>query len=618
MNKKAAKNVQKKQKANKALQVNDLAKAKKILKEICKPSSRDGVAWYLLSNVYGREKNYKEVLRCCKNALAANEKNQEVYVNLAHAHAALGNFDEAIEYYNEALKTNPESAVILSNLGTVLQMAERKEEAIEKFQQAISIQPNHVSAHCGLARGLKSQGEFNQAIQHYHKALQYDTQLCNIYLELGDLLIARGHLDQAEDLTNKALKIHPNSDKLFFQLSKTLQYQGKYAEAISANDKGNQINPNTPEGMAGAAVILERHGKIEKAFEIVNHLRDQGNLNSAGLDVFIRICHQFDHCQEAIELGSAFLSDSSSSAIEKGQIHHNLGSLFDKRGEFDTAFKHFSQANDSNRLSYDSATDIKRVDRLITAFSAETLAQIPRATVPTDRPIFIIGMPRSGTTLVEQIIASHQDVHGAGELAYINEIIRPIPSNLYPKGIGGLKENNLNGMAKTYLDRVNLLNQEAPRVTDKMPGNFRNLGLISLMLPQAKIIHCSRNPLDTCLSIFFQNFNLAHTYATRLEDIGAYYKLYERLMEHWRQVLDIPIFELTYSDMVNDQETQSRKLIEFCGLKWDDRCLSFHKTDRKVATASYDQVSKPVYRSSLERWKNYEKYLGPLKDVLRD
>ncbi len=595
---------------------NNLLKAKKLLKEICQTSPHDGVAWHLLSDVYGREENFEEVKTCCNHALAANEKNEHIFSNLGHAHAALGNINEAIEYFNDALKLNRHAPVILNNLATVLQMADRANEAVAKFKQAIAIQPGYAKAHYGLAGVLASQGQFNQAIDHFQTAIKYDPQLLNAYLNFGDLLAGRGFLEKAESLYKQAFKIHPNSEQLYYRLAKTLQYQGRFTEALAANERGLRLKPDNPDGFASAAEIYERQGDSAKAFELIKLLKAQGELNATAIDVYLRVCRKFDKCYEAIDLGNTLLADSSLDHSVKSRLHHSLGTLFDKLGEFEPAFDHFLQANECGRLAYDAVGETRRVDDLTAAFSHETLAGIPSASIQTDRPIFIVGMPRSGTTLVEQIIAAHPEVFGAGELAYINEMVRPLPPSLYPAGITELKQNNLDGMAKTYLNRLSQLNRDAKHITDKMPGNFRNLGLISLMLPKAKIIHCKRNPLDTCLSIFFQNFNLAHTYATKIEDIGNYYKEYQRLMAHWQEVLDIPIFEISYADLVNDQENQSRKMIEFCGLDWHGQCLNFHQSGRKVATASYDQVSKPVYRSSLERWKNYEKHLGPLREIL--
>ena len=237
------------------------------------------------------------------------------------------------------------------------------------------------------------------------------------------------------------------------------------------------------------------------------------------------------------------------------------------------------------------------------------------------RPVFIVGMPRSGTSLTEQILASHPEVFGAGELNDINESIAKLPAmirnnNTYPGCIKDLNQEIADKLAQEYLTRLDSFSTEKKRITDKMPHNFVNLGLISLLFPEARIIHCLRDPRDTCLSLYFQDFGWIHPYATRLENLGNYYVQYKRLMKHWTSVLDTPILTIQYEDIISDQEHISRELVNFCGLDWHDDCLQFYASTRTVATASYDQVRQPIYKKSIGRWKNYEKHLDPLTMAL--
>jgi hypothetical protein len=226
-------------------------------------------------------------------------------------------------------------------------------------------------------------------------------------------------------------------------------------------------------------------------------------------------------------------------------------------------------------------------------------------------------MPRSGTTLVEQILSSHPDVYGAGEISTFPKIIKNLTEYLgkgtaYPQNLNKLTTNILDQLAGTYLDEVEKLNSTALRVTDKTLVNFLYLGLISLMFPNSRIIHCKRDPRDTCLSIYFQNFDESHYYATRLQNLGIYYRLYERIMQHWKSLVKLPIYEVQYEELVNNQETISRELIEFADLEWNESVLKFYETKRSVVTASYDQVRQKIYKKSQERWKNYQQYIDPL------
>ncbi|MGB5260828.1 MAG: sulfotransferase, partial [Gammaproteobacteria bacterium] len=225
------------------------------------------------------------------------------------------------------------------------------------------------------------------------------------------------------------------------------------------------------------------------------------------------------------------------------------------------------------------------------------------------------------TTLTEQILSSHPDIYGAGELPIIPKIIKNLPSILggsYPENLNRLTKNILDTLCDDYHYEIEKLDEHATIVVDKSLVNFLYLGLISLMLPEARIIHCVRDPRDTCLSIYFQNFDESHNYATRLENLGHYYREYKRIMQHWKSLLDMPFLEVHYEDMVNNQESMSRKLIDFVGLDWDERVLRFYDSRRSVVTASYDQVRQKIYTKSTRRWKNYEAHIQPLVTALGD
>jgi hypothetical protein len=268
---------------------------------------------------------------------------------------------------------------------------------------------------------------------------------------------------------------------------------------------------------------------------------------------------------------------------------------------------------------------VQSTSSTIEAYTTEFFARTNLIGSESQRPIFIIGMPRSGTTLVEQILSSHPLVYGGGELETINHIVfnellkdvkrdDQLPS--YSKQLERLDQHGAERLCDLYLAHISELAGDEPRVTDKMPGNFFHLGLIALLFPQARIIHCRRQPFDLCLSCYFQNFVGPHYYAWNLENLGRYYQQYMRLMDHWRATLPIALLEVDYEEIVDDQEGVSRRLIDHCGLPWDEGCLDFHQNQRRVETASKWQVRQPIYRRSVDRWKNYEQFLGPLKQGL--
>jgi hypothetical protein len=273
------------------------------------------------------------------------------------------------------------------------------------------------------------------------------------------------------------------------------------------------------------------------------------------------------------------------------------------------------------QASFDRKTFEEYINNLTATFTRDFLARIPHAENNNELPVFVVGMPRSGTTLVESILASHPDIYGAGELGYVTEISIKLGKLLgndlaFPASINDMTVDAANSIAGEYISALRVLAGDATRVVDKFPSNFLYLGLIQVLFPAARVIHCRRDPRDTCLSIYFKNFVGAHPYAYNLEDLGFFYTKYQRLMEYWRQTLSIPILEVDYESLVSDQENISRQLVSFCGLKWHDDCLKFHEHERFAATASYDQVRKPIYKTSVNRWKNYEKYIQPLTNAL--
>jgi hypothetical protein len=307
-------------------------------------------------------------------------------------------------------------------------------------------------------------------------------------------------------------------------------------------------------------------------------------------------------------------------------LQFTLGKAHMDTGDAEKAFAHLDAGNRMKHatLAYDVREDAAQFAEIARSFGAGRLDRFSEGGDLSDRPIFIVGMPRSGTTLVEQILASHPQVHGAGELTALEEIvIDRLGPSLSPiaraQRMAALTQDDLAAMGAAYVAKVAAMAPEGLRVTDKMPANFRLAGLIRLMLPNARIIHCRRDPVDTCLSCYARKFSRGQPFAYDLRDLGLYYRAYEALMAHWRDLLPPERFaEVVYEEVVGDLEAQARRLIAFCGLEWDDACLTFHQTRRQVRTASVNQVRQPLYRTSIARWRAYERHLGPLLDALGD
>jgi Sulfotransferase family len=304
--------------------------------------------------------------------------------------------------------------------------------------------------------------------------------------------------------------------------------------------------------------------------------------------------------------------------------HYALGNIFHDTKSFISAFEHYLKANTLKRktITYDSQNHSGLVDRLIETYSENYFQEKTVYGSDSDLPVFIVGMPRSGTTLVEQIVSSHPQVYGAGELSFLENIERKIAdqfeaSNPYPECMTLCNNSTVNNFSVAYLKKSGSYSHDAKRITDKMPDNFLRVGLIKSLFPNSHIIHCQRNAMDTCTSIFLNHFVRGIDYAFDLTELGQYYLDYERLMAHWRSLFPSEIFEVKYEALVMNQESVSRQLIDYLGLEWDDRCLEFYKNKRAVRTASNLQVRKPMYNNSINRWQRYEEQLKPLIAILR-
>lgn len=315
--------------------------------------------------------------------------------------------------------------------------------------------------------------------------------------------------------------------------------------------------------------------------------------------------------------------DKSGFAIDKQiSLHYALGKAYDDLGEFKKAFPHFSEGSRLKRegLEFSSEAESHNIDKLIEWFTVDRFKQLQGAGLNDRTPIFILGMPRSGTTLTEQIIASHPLVHGAGELKNLLALVQSKVNEDglgFPSNLKGLSKEDIHEWAEKYLTLLRQHSSDALRITDKMPANYLALGFIPLMFPNAKIIHVKRNPIDTCISCFTRLFNRHQDATYDLKELGAHYRNYVRLMDHWKIMLPADCFlEVEYEDIVCDIKNQAQRLIEWIGLDWDEACLDFYKNKRSIRTASLTQVRQPIYSSSVGRWRHYEEFLAPLLQEL--
>lgn len=605
-------------KAIKALQSQRMDDAVLLLKQACQKNKYDPRPWLLLSSAYGQKGDMQEVIRCAKQVLTIIPDHCGALKNLGNAYAHINDHQLSVQYYQAALRQSPGDPDLLISLGNVLMCTGQLEKALEHFRQATHVSPDNHVAHSCLAQALLEGGRTQLAINHFNAALRLMPDLPPANRGLGMAYLALGELSLAEKHYHKALAAGDAHHATFSGYAFTLHHLGRATDAIAVLDRALAVNPRQINIIQAKAAMLERHGRYKEAFDLLSELEERA-IDPTSACVLTRLSKRFDFSEKALQIVDKLLHQSSLLPVYRKKLYFAKAHLLDELERYDEAFEYFRKANDTTKPYFDFAKCNQHTDRLIATFSTEKMALLSKATNLDPRPIFIIGMPRSGTTLVEQILCSHPGIYGGGELYEIPNLIHRLcgdDNKSYPEVLLSKGPEERDRLALEYLHKLGSMAPEASRITDKLPHNFLHLGLIQLLFPKATVIHCKRHPFDTCLSIYFQDFVASHTYASNFEDIGRYYLEYDRLMHHWEQTLVNPMITIQYEALVADQEGESRRLIDHCGLEWDDRCLDFHQHRRVNTTSSYNQVSRKMYKSSVERWRHYEPYIFPLRDIL--
>jgi tetratricopeptide (TPR) repeat protein len=614
-----------KKRFQKAMQLHKQGESREAIRlfdKVRKSWGDDADIWYLIALAHGQLGEIKDVIRTSKKALDMNSIHFGALGTLANAQLMQGDIQGALDNYKKSMAIKPNEPTVLDSYGRALGQLGRREEAIQHFEKIIQTNQSYAPAHVSLAKAYVEGGHPEKAFDEYQVALQIDPNLAEAHVGIANIYSTLGNHGAAASHYREALNFEPSMVHALTGLSQVLRHEADYDGALKYIEKAEKISSDDPYLIAIKADTMQRIGDDETAYDLLSELNERNQMPPLGVETFSRICRKFDVCDDALELINLSIEAPVTDIMDKQMLRYSAGNLLDKQKIYDKAFEWYRAANDTVAISYVPAEQEHKTDQIIDCFTKEAMNTFKCATTASKRPIFILGMPRSGSTLIEQILSSHSDVFGAGELMHIKERLNEI-RDLKPGAegfdlghIADLSEKEMTGFADRYLEDIEKLNSDACFVTDKMPHNFLAIGLIDLLFPEARIIHCRRNPLDNALSIYFQSFLWAHNYATDLANIGHFYNEYRRLMKHWGQVINIPMLHVDYEEVVEDSEAMSRKILEFCNLEWQDSVLDFHQTGRAVATASFDQVRQPIYKTSRERWKNYEQHIEPLRSAI--
>jgi len=503
-----------------------------------------------------------------------------------------GDLPAVVEIYTLILAQVPDYAEGHNNRGVVLQQLQRYDEALASYDRAIAIKPGYVNAHFNRGTVLKKLLRRDEALASYDRALALNPAHVEAHNNRGVLLQELKRYDEALASYDQAIALQPTHAEAHNNLGIVLASKGDMAGAEKMFLQASALKPDFPDPWFNRANIRS-HPTV-----------DEGEVTS------IR----------------ALLAKPGLQPEDKSQLYFSLGKIHDDCGRYEEAFAFFQQANEirNAQVAYDAGMVERMTDGIIEVFSQDFLAT-PCAFASADRsPLFVVGMPRSGTTLLASILSNHRVIATAGELSTLGDFAAGLQTLTgstapYPVAVHHLTAAAVEQITTGYLKR--LRRDVVPailHVIDKNPLNFRHLGLIAMLFPQARIIHCTRHPLATCLSNYFQRFPLHLDYSFDLRNLGHFYREYARLMEHWRKIPALKMIEVNYDDMVLNTERTARTLLDFLGLDWDARCLAPHTNRYAVETASQWQVRQPIYHHALGNWRHYEKHLAPLKAMLAE
>jgi tetratricopeptide (TPR) repeat protein len=529
-----------------------------------------------------------EALGPLEKALALDPNSAETHNDLGMALASLSRQADALPHFERAIALKPDFAIAYNNYGSALVALKRHKDAIAQFEKAIAHRPDYVTAELNLGNALVERDRHDDAVAHFRKALAARPDWVTALCRLGFALHMSDRSREGLVFYLRARELDPASAAAWHGVGLMNQTLGHLEDARRAMEKSLELAPALPA----------YHRALS---ETKTYTEDDPQF--AAMEALAVKMASFDEEQQA-------------------ELHFALGKAYGDLGRHAESFRHLIAGNAiKHRLEeYDEEANLEMMRHIPKVFTRELLARNEGLGDPSQVPVFILGMPRSGSTLTEQILASHPHIFGAGELRFFGEMTKAFRGTdvrgFFPEVATTLSGEQLREFGHHYVEQLRALAPDAERITDKMPANFRLIGLIHMALPNAKIIHTRRDPVDTCISCFSRHFG-KKTFSADLGTLGRYYRAYETLMAHWREILpENAMLEVQYEELVADFEAQARRIVAYCGVEWDEKCLAFHETARPVRTASVMQVRQPIYRDAIGRWKPYEMMLRPLLDEL--
>ena len=562
----------------------------------------------------------REAVPALQQAIRLKSDHLEALVLLGRALIAAGNEPAGRAALKAALDRAAPQARAQARLGVLLQRGGCHVEALAAFDAAIRLQPKAASHHFNRGISLSALGRLDEAIQAYRRAIALKPDHPKAHNNLCNCLRRAGDLAAAEQAARRAVELTPDWFAPHFNLGRILLKRERLGEALVALRQAIRLEPGHADPHAILGVVLQEIGQLDAARASYRRAIEL-KPDHASAHALLAHIDTGPADPAVIERLERQVAAPECSPSDRQYLHFALAQRYHQAETYDRAFEHLIAGNHLKRaeLDYSLAKDVRQFQRLIDVFDREFFSRWEGGGDPSSLPIFVVGMPRSGSTLVEQILASHSAVHGAGEIGTLHNVARAVQKNLLSKRAGEaetVQRSAIDEIAEKYLADLRRRAPHARRVVDKMLTNFLYIGIIRIALPNARIIHTRRHPLDTCVSIFRNLFAGGLNFSYDLTELGTYYAWYARLMRHWHEVLPGFVLDVQYEEMIEDQRRVTAGMLAHCGLEWEDACLRFHETQRPVRTASVAQVRQPIYRSSTGIWERYGEALRPLVEAL--
>ena len=633
-----------------------LADAETLLKQFLTLQDSDLNCERLLGIVYLRQKKFDDAIKTFK-AITTKVKGTPLAIkDLIDAYKAANQTKDALAFLEKEAKNTAESIPAWLVMGDLLVELDRIPEAraayqkvetldpmkqendlaqeglnqnnpafaAQKYQEILSKDPSNIRAQTGLAIFAMESGNYNQAKSIFSTVEKTARYWPLALIASSDLLMRTGYLSEAENYLRLAVKISPDNITSWGLLGVVCDFLAKFDDAVDAFNMALKIQPNQPNVLLSLGHLYRVTGDTKKCIHFYKKHIEQTPFNGGAYWGLANLkTYKFSKNEIADIIKASKRENFPPDQL--AQMNFSLGKAFEQLKDYDKAFDYYKHGNLIQRsiTQYDSQAIAKDIEDVITGYSRSMLEKLANYDQSSNAPIFILGLPRTGSTLLEQILASHSEVDATMELPFISTFILELTQQGdkfggYPINAKNLAPQNFKILAERYLKSVAPYRKGAARFIDKMPNNFRHIGLIYLMFPDAKIIDMRRHPMDTCLSLYKQHFAMGQPYSYNLGELGHYYQQYLKQMNHWNAVLPNKIYTIYYENLVQNPEDEISRVLQYCGLTFEEACLTPHKTKRVIRTASSEQVKQPITQDNLHYWGNFEKHLEELKVALGD